>query len=433
MNNLYENQQTEEIINNLDRNINHNIINVRKFVNNLLHIKFRNENSKENKDNQNQQITLKLSKIKNIYNYRDISEYNKWKGSPLENILNKNKDKVINWNYKLLIKNKNISLNYVEEKIDKFYSSIDMIVYNHNITMKFFYNYLNNECKENKSGNLIDNKYIISSNINLEKNNYELYNEIYFDLNKNLNLFNKDGLSSNPTIQPEIIINNFDKLNVYNLLYNKEILIDDFDFIYNVFKGDMVIISYNHNITPEMIKKNNNLDWKYSLLHNSLCITEEFIEETIDKDWNWKGLSKNKNMSFKFILKHKDKYLNWSLLSKRVTFEDVISNLTIIWDWTNLTINPNIEMEDIMNNPDLPWNLYNIAENPNFNEVAFYRYLDYINFEQLASNEFSYNHIVYEKNVKKDIKQNQIRIKNSLSKYLYNDLIHGLLTFVYYN
>ena len=390
------------------------------------------QNSQNSQNNQNRQ-KIDINKIKNIYNYKEISEYNKWKGSILEYVvknINISETNYANWKYKSLIKNKNISLKFIEENIDKFYPYLHFSVYNHNITVDFFSKYLNNNFpEEDKIYSLFKKKYIFSSNVNLDNMYYEPYNELF----QIYNLFNMDGLSSNSTITPEFIVNNYDKLNIYNLLHNKEILINDFDLIYNLFKGEMTLISYNHNITINMIKENHNLNWNYFLLHMSVYVNEEFIEENIDKNWNWSALSKNNNISFEFILKHKNKNWNWSFISKRITFDKVISNLYLNWDWTNLTINPNITMEDIENNLNLPWNLWVIAENPNINIYMIQKYISYINFDELAINEFSYNPIVYEKNLKKDIIIRQKIVYNVLYKYINKDYANLISKFCYYN
>ena len=441
-------------------------------------------------------------KFKNISNFEEIYRYNKYKPNILEQIMNifvNIDDYKCRINYTILVMNKNISVKFLYENYSLFSKGvIDMAVYNCNIPINFIiknifikhtilnYNVENNNSTTNnsinhryscygnidavKKGNetqniitknsiaLAKNKYTLSENINLyNKENLELEQEtpiqphkyktienLIFNSKDNYtngiySLFNLDGLANNITLTTNIITNNISNISIHNLLQNKAIVTDNFELIKLIFINDMAMISANHNITPNMINSNPELNWRYDLLHNSLFITEEFIEKNINKNWNWDALSKNSNISFEFIIKYNNKKWNWSHISKRITFDKVINNLNINWQWDSITINPNITLETIFNNPNLPWQYELICENPNltFNNIITIinseKYNNYLNMEFICSNEFMYNPIVCKNNMENDISNNKKSISNILTNYVNNHIIKNILIYTHYN
>ena len=52
-------------------------------------------------------------------------------------------------------------------------------------------------------------------------------------------------------------------------------------------KWDWLFISFNRNITPEIIRSNPNLPWTRVTISQNPNITLEFINEYHNKPWNW--------------------------------------------------------------------------------------------------------------------------------------------------
>ena len=59
-------------------------------------------------------------------------------------------------------------------------------------------------------------------------------------------------------------------------------------------KIDWDSISYNPNITMEMIENSPEKPWKWNWISQNPNITMEMIENNPDKPWNWNGISQNK-------------------------------------------------------------------------------------------------------------------------------------------
>jgi hypothetical protein len=51
--------------------------------------------------------------------------------------------------------------------------------------------------------------------------------------------------------------------------------------------------------------------------------------------------------------------------SYNITWEIVINNPNLPWDYDQLSLNPNITWDIVKNNPDKPWNYDYLSENPN--------------------------------------------------------------------
>ncbi len=80
----------------------------------------------------------------------------------------------------------------------------------------------------------------------------------------------------------------------------------------------VIYISYNPNITWEIIQENPDKPWNYFELSKNSNITWDIIQANLDKPWNWKGLSCNPN----------------------ITWENVKANPTKPWNWYSLSWNP---------------------------------------------------------------------------------------------
>jgi hypothetical protein len=122
----------------------------------------------------------------------------------------------------------------------------------------------------------------------------------------------------------------------------------------------------NKNITFKMIKNNLDLFLVYHISKNP-NITWDDVLENPKINWNYGDLSSNSNITWKIICDNH--HLDWDIqkFSKNinVTIKIVKDNLKLDWDFAALSKNPAITFEDIMNNRDLPWDFMYVALNPN--------------------------------------------------------------------
>ena len=70
---------------------------------------------------------------------------------------------------------------------------------------------------------------------------------------------------------------------------------------------DFRILSFNANITFDIVEKHIDKPWDWVGLSCNPNITFDIVEKHIDKPWSWYGLSCNPNVTFAFVEKHIDK------------------------------------------------------------------------------------------------------------------------------
>jgi hypothetical protein len=150
---------------------------------------------------------------------------------------------------------------------------------------------------------------------------------------------------------------------------------------------NMFYISQNPSITLDIIENHIGLNWDWYELSRNMCITEEFLSKYINLKWDYSYILSRKEISWNFfekyfdvlnrkyddfmelISKHVnvtidilDKYNNimwdytWVSLNPNINIEYILNNLDKGWDWYFLTTHQNISFDDIKNNLDLPWN-----------------------------------------------------------------------------
>ena len=88
-------------------------------------------------------------------------------------------------------------------------------------------------------------------------------------------------------------------------------------------------LSYNENITMEIIEANLDKPWDYHWLSFNPNITWDFIEANLDKPWNWDILSRNENITMDIVSKNMDKPWSWNWLSynPNITWDFIEANL----------------------------------------------------------------------------------------------------------
>lgn len=99
----------------------------------------------------------------------------------------------------------------------------------------------------------------------------------------------------------------------------------------------------------------------------------EYIFENAERKWNWYALSGNENITIEYARFYRDKtngmldinlvYDTWVRLSKNkvFTWQDVIDNPDIPWDYRGLSYNPNITWDIILENIDKPWSWFMLS------------------------------------------------------------------------
>ena len=87
----------------------------------------------------------------------------------------------------------------------------------------------------------------------------------------------------------------------------------------------------------------------------------------INKPWDYSELSLNPNITWEIIKSNPDKPWNYSELSlnSNITWKIVQANPDKPWDYCELSSNPNITWEIIKSNHDKPWNYSCLSQNPN--------------------------------------------------------------------
>ena len=128
------------------------------------------------------------------------------------------------------------------------------------------------------------------------------------------------------------------------------------------------IDSFSTNIMDllDLFKKYPNKDWNRFEISYNPNITWEMICANSTIDWDWRGISCNPNITLD-IIDDNECRLNWFWLSKNpnIAMKFVNDNLDQVWSWYAISSNPGITMEDIKSNPGEPWDLARILINPN--------------------------------------------------------------------
>ena len=121
----------------------------------------------------------------------------------------------------------------------------------------------------------------------------------------------------------------------------------------------------------DVIMKYSDLPWVWYYLSTSKYLTLGVIETLIDKPWDYRQISYDNRriLTNDFILQHP--YNNYKLdnISATFTIHDVInfyySPLSVSLNWMKISASSNIYMDDIMENRDLPWDWSGVSINPN--------------------------------------------------------------------
>lgn len=131
-------------------------------------------------------------------------------------------------------------------------------------------------------------------------------------------------------------------------------------------KNETRYIKYVCKKTWNPIKKINsfiaNYNWNWFFI--SKTVLEMDIEKNLHIPWNWTGVSLNPNISIRFIKKFKDK-LNLNLVCKKRTLQEIEKYPELFLDFQELSDNINITIDFIEKYISEDWNWYRLSKNEN--------------------------------------------------------------------
>jgi hypothetical protein len=124
-------------------------------------------------------------------------------------------------------------------------------------------------------------------------------------------------------------------------------------------------------------------DNTYFLYSNAfIYILEKYWEKITnysnDQYIFWRELTANPNITWEYVLENKTVRWNWYGLSKNssITWDIVKKNKNKPWSWYYLSQNSNITLDIVLKNPEEPWNQNGLHLNPNIyktNKPKFHR------------------------------------------------------------
>lgn len=226
---------------------------------------------------------------------------------------------VYHWDWKFLSRNPNISLEYIESHPDSPYNWNWPygISYNPNLTLDFILKHKNKRFDWN----------LISRNpgITLE------------DIENNPTLpWKWEYVALNPNITIDFILKYLTKFSKRNL--NKK-------------------LGSTYNITLEHIDAFPNLFWNKFRLSKNPNMTLDYVMQHPVKHkktnrWQWESVAKSPMITFEDVKKYpkffkNDHFMRGFSSNPNLTFDNVKDNITLHWDWDDISDNPSFTLEQI--------------------------------------------------------------------------------------
>lgn len=266
--------------------------------------------------------------------------------------------KKYNWNYQHMSFNPNITVDIVNNNLDKNWNN-DFLKINYGRNGKYFF----------------ENNYYKKYEITLEL--YETYENIKYYEKEYGYKINYSLLSENSNITWDNIINNKDKNWSYNKLlkYNKNI---NLDIILNnlyIFNNDILKnISLNENITWDDICKYPEINWNYYDLSSNKNINIDIVLKNLDKKWSFNKLICNPNITFDIIKKYNNFDWNISNYCRNINFSlEDLYNIEIYNDYHNRKqMIKNICLNNYDKDRKEYCEKYNIKYNDNLNKIDMF-------------------------------------------------------------
>ena len=84
----------------------------------------------------------------------------------------------------------------------------------------------------------------------------------------------------------------------------------------------------------------------------------KLLQKYSGKPWNWSYISMNPNIPIELIEKYPDKPWDWEDISvnPNITMDFIEKYIDKPWNWQWISQNPNLTMDIIVKCPDKPWN-----------------------------------------------------------------------------
>ena len=270
------------------------------------------------------------------------------------------------WDWEALSSNPNITETFVEKNINKHWDWYELAEHP-NITWDFIKYYKQHG---NTRFSLKHAMYKYSSNPNID------FNIVKAQTNAQLDM---DALSANPKITWDDVKNN------PKLGWNYRTLSANQNITWNIIKENKTYWNYNSTDNEESNSRENveyiiEWDYKHYLLYNPNCtwtdfkdmlktlkkirgsihrFLHEYIHEILKQPYITLTIVKKNPKLFPANKLH---YLSWN---PNITWNDVVNNPDIRWNYLPLSQNQHITWDIIEANPTKPWDYIFIAHNPN--------------------------------------------------------------------
>ena len=84
-----------------------------------------------------------------------------------------------------------------------------------------------------------------------------------------------------------------------------------------------------------------------------------------NKKWNWHGISFNPNITWDIIVNNPQYDWDWYWISQNpnITWDIIVNNPKCKWSWFCISQNPNITWDIIVNNPQYDWDFFALSYN----------------------------------------------------------------------
>ena len=141
-------------------------------------------------------------------------------------------------------------------------------------------------------------------------------------------------------------------------------------------------LSFNPNITIDIIKRYRDKQWDWCVLSRHKNITMEIVNANRELPWSWFYLSLNPNLTMKMICDNLEKDWNWFYISvnPNITMDDINQHINkdwAEWHWYNgISDNPNLTIDFIKEHLDKNWDWHKISHNPNITMDIVEKYWD---------------------------------------------------------
>lgn len=242
-------------------------------------------------------------------------------------------------------------------------------------------------------------------------------------------------LSQNKGIKIEDVINNSDLPWDWKEISKRDDITGDIVINNSSLPWDWYSVSRISTITIDDIINNYELPWNWYWITYNPSITFNDIISNLELPWDWRSVSEKPNIKLEYIINNLELPWDWDNISENpsIKMKDIVNNPKLPWNWSNVIFNPtlsfnfvksnlekkilhnkipkeswsdisaNVTMGDIINNPNKPWDFSHISMNPNLTLSFLFKYLNLDhknqvfpnsvkdwNFYELSEHEFGY-------------------------------------------